>query len=1092
MNHHAGHGASSRNTGCCVLTKHVHPRRTATCAEQPRRPRQSYPASRGQDAVRDRSRSNDDDRARTLHRPPPSGQAGRLSPARRTRTPLSKSRPNVARQTEKDNLSTYKKYTSRIVQCKDLQSLLDLIVCIGPSFNYVNTASALNRLAWMLQRKAKHPVKLDFQAPSSTQSNAASRSNSSGASLTAAADNLAATRQSSLPGGLSLAAYMPASAPPLPNPYLPQQEEVESMPEVASLPAAAPETSAVLEKPKRAPPDSRSDRGPALVDSRRNLPAPAEKTEDESRVHGMIQEVRAELDDLQGAYSEVEGAAGTAPGTNVTPWTGPLLLPKQLRVPMHVLRDTASAELAATADAAAAAAADVAQLTDDESEADDSAAGLTEMDIGDEAGHSPEFPQASDMLSIGSRVTSDGLDPRDVWQLPGFMTLPDVPASQWPLLLRALDVLLRNVTRQIDDFRAWETCTVLWSLAKISYVDRRLVVQLLRRVCRQAASMRPEGVGLASWAIVSMRIYVQSNTYKLARIALMRLGRRAFRTADQMNPQTIANSAWALMTSKHASRQLFERFAERAYAVREDFTTQELSMWFMALTPFTEHGSAAQQHITMMEATAVKCARTLNMRDPVARNSIGRLLYTSTLIEAEESPLQAAILDRAHEIMRYELDSMIVPDMLYALATKRFYHSQLGPYLARCLIGNLRSDDLISRIEPSNWIYSLAKLSIPITPEDRKVVVAWATRFYRRFTGLGVKSTLHAYWGFCLKGTMSHELRLMFAHRIAKGIEHEQAKAERNYERLRQHQRQRATHLSRDYTIPDESLTMLLYAEIAYHLRPGRPSTQHAPMSHRALAELLERDSVMPVELREKVFMHVRRMCRRAAQARPSLLQQAVFNVLQEMGTKPVQEYLTEDGFYSIDIALFVRGGTRVAIEVDGPSHFAVNDREHVLGDTVARRRALVACGWVVISVPYYIWHTLKNKAAQAAWLQRMLVGAMRNSSRGAQAASEAAAAAARPAAAAETAGAMGAAKRPSRSSGGGAHAAAKAAAAGAAAAAERPRMRPPRGGRAAAGTGAGTRASAERRRRSQEGPGLQRPQWRWGQYIGEPGSGSE
>lgn len=121
-------------------------------------------------------------------------------------------------------------------------------------------------------------------------------------------------------------------------------------------------------------------------------------------------------------------------------------------------------------------------------------------------------------------------------------------------------------------------------------------------------------------------------------------------------------------------------------------------------------------------------------------------------------------------------------------------------------------------------------------------------------------------------------------------------------------------------------------------------------------------------------------------------LKGAVF--LQDMGTKPVQEYLTPDGIYSIDIALFVRGGTRVAIEVDGPSHFATNDQEHVLGDTVARRRVLVACGWVVISVPFYVWQRMPSTTARAAWLQRMLVGAVRSSSNGAGAASEAAAAA--------------------------------------------------------------------------------------------------
>lgn len=115
---------------------------------------------------------------------------------------------------------------------------------------------------------------------------------------------------------------------------------------------------------------------------------------------------------------------------------------------------------------------------------------------------------------------------------------------------------------------------------------------------------------------------------------------------------------------------------------------------------------------------------------------------------------------------------------------------------------------------------------------------------------------------------------------------------------------------------------------------------------------------------------------------------------MQDMGTKPVQEYITADGLYAVDIALFVRGGTSVAIEVDGPSHFAKNDEEHVLGDTVARRRTLVACGWVVISVPFYVWQRLSTINARRAWLQRMLVGAVKTAGQGPGAASAAAAAA--------------------------------------------------------------------------------------------------
>lgn len=76
-----------------------------------------------------------------------------------------------------------------------------------------------------------------------------------------------------------------------------------------------------------------------------------------------------------------------------------------------------------------------------------------------------------------------------------------------------------------------------------------------------------------------------------------------------------------------------------------------------------------------------------------------------------------------------------------------------------------------------------------------------------------------------------------------------------------------------------------------------------------------------------------------------------VSQVLDLMGEKHVVEYLTEDGNFSIDIAMV---SEKIAIEIDGPQHFTrTND---FLGDTLARNEILRAHGWHVISIPFYAW----------------------------------------------------------------------------------------------------------------------------------------
>ena len=50
-----------------------------------------------------------------------------------------------------------------------------------------------------------------------------------------------------------------------------------------------------------------------------------------------------------------------------------------------------------------------------------------------------------------------------------------------------------------------------------------------------------------------------------------------------------------------------------------------------------------------------------------------------------------------------------------------------------------------------------------------------------------------------------------------------------------------------------------------------------------------------------------------------------------------------------------VSAGARIAVEVDGPFHYALNTMR-ALGPTIGRRRILRAAGWRVVSIPFYEW----------------------------------------------------------------------------------------------------------------------------------------
>jgi hypothetical protein len=98
-----------------------------------------------------------------------------------------------------------------------------------------------------------------------------------------------------------------------------------------------------------------------------------------------------------------------------------------------------------------------------------------------------------------------------------------------------------------------------------------------------------------------------------------------------------------------------------------------------------------------------------------------------------------------------------------------------------------------------------------------------------------------------------------------------------------------------------------------------------------------------------------------------------VLDVLRSIGgLRPELEHSAEGGLFCIDIALDPGAGPgrRVAVEVDGPTHFTRSQPYRKLGRTVLRKRLLEQAGWRVVSVPVHVWDGLKDRAG---YLKRLL-----------------------------------------------------------------------------------------------------------------------
>ena len=126
-------------------------------------------------------------------------------------------------------------------------------------------------------------------------------------------------------------------------------------------------------------------------------------------------------------------------------------------------------------------------------------------------------------------------------------------------------------------------------------------------------------------------------------------------------------------------------------------------------------------------------------------------------------------------------------------------------------------------------------------------------------------------------------------------------------------------------------------------------------------------DALLPAPLSQRC-----RDAMLACRTRPSRLQQSVGTTLAELCPGFEEEALEPSTGYSLDLALHSK---RVAVEVDGPSHFllAEHGRQVPNGPTLLKRRQLEAVGWRVLSVPYYEWDAQVGREQQRAYLERAL-----------------------------------------------------------------------------------------------------------------------
>ena len=109
----------------------------------------------------------------------------------------------------------------------------------------------------------------------------------------------------------------------------------------------------------------------------------------------------------------------------------------------------------------------------------------------------------------------------------------------------------------------------------------------------------------------------------------------------------------------------------------------------------------------------------------------------------------------------------------------------------------------------------------------------------------------------------------------------------------------------------------------------------------------------------------------------PSARHEAVSRALQGMKSQHevVARAQDEYGGLAVDVLVRLPDGRVLAVEVDGPSHFCVDDPKRPLGHTHLKRRLLAHAGLEAVTVPSYEWDRIPHWSSmeRERYLQRKL-----------------------------------------------------------------------------------------------------------------------
>jgi len=596
-----------------------------------------------------------------------------------------------------------------------------------------------------------------------------------------------------------------------------------------------------------------------------------------------------------------------------------------------------------------------------------------------------------------------------------------------PEVCRAVE--RRVVSVGLNGFVPQQLSRIVWACAKIGHGSATLFEAVAAEAAGCIHDFNPHDLTSTAWAFSTLEHRSPALFDAIAKVVAAR--------SRELAPQALTNMVWSFARNDHAAPEMFDAVAAAAVACIDDFTTQGLAniAWSFANAGHSspllfdtiacasvgrihQFSSQALANIMWAFATANHSApRLLNAVAQQVEGSASRhsphslcnIVWAFAKLGHPSPPLFQVVAQHAVSgVSLYRPQGLVTT--VWSFATLKHHSPALLDAVADMAVASM---DRMGPLELTNLAWAYATLEHPSQKLFDSVGNAAACSI-KCFTNQGLANTA---WAF---SSLRHCHPPLFS-----AICHEVVVSRR----------------SQDLSALQLSCLLLAFARLA-ELAPGlvdatmarvdqidpaevglqaRANILYAlallnrldgPTLWRLASPLAERRAELTEEARVQLFQCCLAVAQRDGEAAavaavavellgPELYKEArkswasmvditvesqlhsqVFSAicrsLKPSPTACWSEHLTADTMFSVDVMLELEDGRRVAVEVDGPSHFSSNRPFKALGHTLFRRQLLEGEGRAaaVVAVPFYEWYELKGAADEEdRYLQAKLRG---------------------------------------------------------------------------------------------------------------------